>query len=350
MTPIRQGLFAGAMLLAGSLHAQTLKISGEIKGLDRDVYIYSSNRKVDTIKVTDGRFSGTIAVKATPERRSVMIGRFGFGTWIEAGELKVVGDTGNIKSFALTGTPTQDDFRDFNKQWDEVSAQLQSKYAGRKDTGKAFQNAVMSEYSVARTKLTEDFIRKHPDSYFSMHLLTEMRNDHQQQMALYSILSPGIQQSSIGEDFRKKLDVSKRSAVGAKIIDFTRNDQEGKPVSIAAYRGKYVLIDFWASWCGPCRMENPNVLEAYNKYKDHNFTVLGVTIDDDTDKWKQAVKEDGMPWVQIRDRENRKSELADYYGFNAIPSSLLIAPDGTILARNLRGVELHNKLAELIKL
>ena len=146
----------------------------------------------------------------------------------------------------------------------------------------------------------------------------------------------------------RSLAVELAARIGETILDFTQNDVEGRPVSAADFRGKYVFIDFWASWCGPCRAENPNVLKAYNTYKDKNFTVLGVSLDDDGARWKKAIEEDGLPWVQVSDLKGFENEISGYYGIRGIPSTLLVDPEGKIIAKDLRGDELHQKLEEIL--
>ena len=146
-----------------------------------------------------------------------------------------------------------------------------------------------------------------------------------------------------------RLAVLKKSAIGQPMIDFTQADVNGKPVRLSDYKGKYVLLDFWASWCGPCRAENPNVLKAYNQFKDKNFTVVGVSLDEKADKWKEAIEKDGMPWMQVSDLKGFRNEVAQQYGIQAIPFSFLIDPQGIIVAKELRGAALHTKLAEILK-
>ena len=149
----------------------------------------------------------------------------------------------------------------------------------------------------------------------------------------------------------KRIDVLAKTAVGQKFTDFTLPSPEGNPVKLSDIiaKNKYTLVDFWASWCGPCRAEMPNVIAAYNEYNKKGFGIVGVSLDNNADAWKKAIKDMGMTWDHMSDVKGWQCEGAALYGVNSIPATVLIAQDGTIIARNLRGAAIKEKLAELLK-
>ena len=201
--------------------------------------------------------------------------------------------------------------------------------------------------------ILKGFVTAHPASYISLmviNLLGRQGAAPTEVESLYNSLDPSLKELEIAKMIKKSIDGQKVTDVGSMAPDFSQPDVNGNQVKLSSFRGKYVLVDFWASWCGPCRAENPNVVKAYNKYKGKNFTVLGVSLDKPgaTADWQGAIKSDGLTWTQVSDLKFWKNEAAVLYLVQSIPANFLIDPNGKIVAKNLRGTDLEDKLAELL--
>ena len=193
----------------------------------------------------------------------------------------------------------------------------------------------------------EGFISENSASYITPYLIIKYKLNLDNSDALKSLLiglDNSIKNSPYIELINERIDQLNLSKVGNTIPSFSLRNSINEDVSIEDFRGQYVLIDFWASWCGPCRSENPNVVKAYNKYKQKGFTVLGISLDTDKDAWLKAISDDKLNWTHISDLQGWKNETAQKFGVRSIPFSILIDPEGIILAKNLRAQDLHEEL------
>jgi len=204
-------------------------------------------------------------------------------------------------------------------------------------------------------KLQTQFIKDYPNSIVSFDLVKEISHrdnfDVANAESLFSLISDSLRNTSGGKEFAIEIEQNKRVGIGAQAPEFMLPDVNGNIIKLSDYRGKYVLIDFWASWCGPCRQENPYVVKAYNKYKDKNFTILGISLDSEFTKesWIKAITKDGLIWNQLSDLKGWESKAAQSYMVRAIPVNFLINPDGIIIAKDLREEVLDMKLEEVLK-
>jgi len=167
--------------------------------------------------------------------------------------------------------------------------------------------------------------------------------------SIYETLAPSAKKGPFAEFIDKTIASSTFGQIGTVLPDFTQNDVNGKPFTLSSLKGKYVLVDFWASWCGPCRAENPNIVKAFNKFKSKKFTVLGVSLDQDKPKWLEAIKKDGLAWSHVSDLKYWNNAVAAQFGIQSIPASFLIDPAGKIIARDLRGADLDKFLETTLK-
>ncbi|MET3880794.1 TlpA disulfide reductase family protein [Chitinophaga sp. OAE865] len=301
----------------------------------------------DSARISDDRFTLTGNI-STPVKANIFIttpsgskrGTYSSaGFYLEAGTITVTNaDTG--RQIRVSGTP-------LNEAYNQLKLSL-SKASDRQPDSTQNTYAAISK---RQQDIYREFVEKHPASRISLDLvLNEIGGltGMQQKENMFNTLSPELKNSSAGLAFTKTLEQAKLLLPGNPAPDFTEKDTAGIAVSLKDFRGKYVLIDFWASWCMPCRAENPHVLKAYEKYKGRNFTVLGVSLDKSRADWIKAIREDHLPWQQISSLDPQNAEGAKKYAIRYIPQNYLVSPEGKIIAANLRGEGLE-KLDELLK-
>lgn len=276
-------------------------------------------------------------------------------------------DTGNISIISKTflseavvnGTSTVNDFYSYQQQIKKI-AELENKTVNvyneySKAKNAEATNLLLDVYKKLQSLLYNEqmaFVKKNPSSLVSLFLVQDALGadmDASKGEPMFAMLSNTLQQSMQGIKIKAMIETGKKSMVGTAAADFTQPDENGHPVLLSSFKGKYVLVDFWASWCGPCRAESPNLVKAYEKYNGKGFQIFSVSLDESKDKWLKAVNDDHYNWTQVGDMKGWNNTAARQFGVQGIPFNMLLDPNGVIIARNLRGDELVKKLEEIFK-
>jgi len=331
-------------------------------------YRFSGQVITDSTILKDGKFQFSGAIGSGPLKGNMRFNKGGTGMmssndykqiFLEKGTITLTADS-LLQNAKVTGTKANEDDARYGlafKPVDDAYAALEAKNKAatpeqqQSEAFKAENNKAEKAISAQEAAINKKFIQDNPDSYVSLIALEGYTYgaDYQDIAMLFNGLTPAVQQTDAGKKFADRLPKLKAIALGAIAPEFAEADTSGKIINLSSFRGKYVLIDFWASWCGPCRGENPNVVKAYNRFKGQSFTIVGVSLDQPNgkDKWLAAIHKDGLTWTQVSDLKFWNSKTAVLYGIQAIPQNFLIDPNGKIVAKNLRGNDLEDKLAEL---
>ncbi len=384
------GLLPISAMFATSINAQLpYAINGTITAMEsvpQKVYLYSQNgvsKLIDSVKVENGsyHFKGT---KDNGDIESYTISSHRFDEKLSSydmipfilskGEIDLA-SSGSLSHFSVSGSGAQEeiDYRQAIAQTLHTADSIKAIAATPEfKTDKTLQMNVQVAVSNMYKPMNEQmiaFVKQKPQSPVSGYLVSIIASSPFTSSgtldSLMAILAPAekekagkgiaaqIAQKKAAEIAKaeKQKEADTKTGIGVSAPDFTQDDVNGNPVSLSSFKGKYVLVDFWASWCGPCRAENPNVVNAYHQYKDKGFNILGVSLDGTATKnaWLEAIHKDGLTWTEISDLKGWENSAAKLYMVSAIPQNFLIDPNGVIIAKNLRGEDLQNKLAELFK-
>jgi peroxiredoxin len=279
--------------------------------------------------------------------------------FLQPGNIKIV-SVDSFSNITVVGSKADEEYRmleetarPYNNMLDELYRQSSIARKNKEaDLSKIVEKKIDSLSALANENIYGVYVIKNPASPIALYALKNWAGyqiDADKIEPVFNSLQAATRNSVSGKEMQEKITIAKKTAIGQLAMGFTQNDTLGKPVKLSSFRGKYVLLDFWASWCGPCRAENPSLVNVFNKYKDKGFQVLGVSLDkpEGKERWLAAIHDDGLNWCHLSDLKYWDNAVALLYGIEAIPQNLLLDPTGKIIAKNVKGEELDKKLAAI---
>jgi len=373
---MKRSFFTLALALPLALLAQTPKeftISGHLKNTQAEwVYLVYANNGAevwDSTKVNGDAYTlkGTIdeptaaTLLTRKPSREVRLTRKEIAQIYLAQESFSITHVDSFSNTAFEGSKINQDYKELqvaSEAYSDRERAFSQQYMEARNGGDAakMKTVEASLDSLEREKAEKvyaAFVKAHANSPLAVQALQLYYSVYVEDMkkveTLYGQLGPEARNTKLGKDFSKKFEIAASTAVGKKAFDFTQEDTLGHPVSLSSFKGKYVLVDFWASWCGPCRMANPGLVKVYNDYKSKTFTILGVSLDQEgqKDKWLAAIHKDNLAWTQVSDLKGWQNAAAKQYGIEAIPQNILVDPSGVIIAKNLDEETLRSRLHSL---
>ena len=366
---------AVVVLVSCNKNANGYTINGTVAGFDDGTKVYISQpdenaplglTRIDSTEIKGGKF------EMKGEAKEIDLKFLEFGKTqeyaipfvYENGSIAVHFDKDKVEDTKVSGSKNNDmlmaydaEIKPVQKKMSEFQANNMAKIQQAQTTNDAtIMQSLQNDFNALleeRKNKTVDFVKKNKDGYISLILLEQLGQSQsissEEFKKMYDELSSDIKTSKKGKELGETISKLSATEIGKKAPDFKAPDTQGKMVSLHENLGKVTLIDFWASWCAPCRQENPNVVRIYNQFKDKGLAIIGVSLDKDADRWIKAIEDDKLTWLQVSNLKEWKDPIAKEYGITAIPATYLLDEKGVIIARDLSSEELEVKLNELLK-
>ncbi|WP_340198529.1 redoxin domain-containing protein [Ascidiimonas sp. W6] len=356
-----------AMISCDRLKENEYRLTVEIEGVEdgKKVYIKKSDEQnlpvtLDSTEVKDGKFviSG---FSASPELHYVFIDgvKGNLGYIAEPGKINVIAYKDSITKSILGGSPANEDFNDFLTQSKIIGNKINSvrdEFAAASKSGDTVTiNTLKETYEELMLEAQDfetEFIKENPESFMSALIMERMlfmgSKTTEEIKELFEPLSEELKATRVGKNISSKLDEFTKTSIGSIAPDFTGPTPEGTQLTLTEAKGKVTIIDFWASWCKPCRIENPRVVKMYHKYHDQGLNIIGVSLDKNADDWKKAIQADSLSWQHVSNLKFWQDPIARMYNIREVPSTYILDKEGKIVAKNLRGDALDAKVAELL--
>ena len=312
-------------------HVEQFSLTGKTKDFNDGemIYLRLNNTIIDSAKVVNNQFEFNTKLENYPA--NVILLKKDFSQyrflWIEDKEMTFDATQSDFRNATVTGSETEN-----------ISQELASLKKNLKPGNSG------------KIKIEQDFVKNHPNSIVSASVLSIYSSTWGKKKTeeLYNFLSEEVKNTTYGKEIQNYINLAIEPTIGDKYVDFKMNDVDGNSLQLSELEGKLILLEFWASWCGPCRAENPNLVKSYENYKDKGFEIFAVSLDAEKESWEKAIAKDNLPWKHVSDLAGDKNKASIIYGISGIPDNFLINSEGVIVARNVRGDALNNKLKELL--
>lgn len=361
-------LWITGLVFLGCQTKENFELQGEAKGYENGtkVLVQSFSFKnnfpvtIDTLVVQDGKFSKTFEVSKKPEMNILRVENEQFSViyFPEKSDLHAVLNKTNPKESRVEGGKQNKMYNDFVEKNNEFAEKRQSIMMQFQQAQQEGDTEVIPLLQSRQLNLREEevsfrksWLKSNPKSLFGIMVLSGMIDNKEINVAEASeylnSLDQELAQMPNVEQLKSKLEQMKKAAIGSKAPEFSGPTPEGETLALSDVLGKYTIIDFWASWCMPCRKENPNIVKAYKKYHDKGLNIIGVSLDKEREPWLKAIEDDGLDWYQISHLQFWNDPIIGDYNIKGIPAAFLLDENGVIIDKDVRGEALQVKLASL---